>query len=406
MLEKNSVAESSRYKISRWRAEFADQATERVFRGESADLDCRHGGRNLLILSLAFAFFIVGDLEVFNDDVGLLVSAATRIVVLIAGIVAFLILRKYRSAIVLDVVILGYAAISCMALVAQLENYIFVSTQPPNVFDVQMAFIIGTMITYVLLANPLRFQLAICLILIFSFGVLLFCCLTSANERLPFAIAYMVLVNAIGIATSMRLHEMRRVSWAGLREEREAKRQLEDENRERRVLEVELRKLATTDPLTDVANRRHFLALATAEIERINRYHRPMAIMVMDLDHFKKVNDTLGHAAGDEALKAAVAAIKLALRQSDVLGRVGGEEFAVLLPETDRKAAMGVADRIREGVEKAEPEWDGKKFSITVSIGVAESATKGQSLDDLMAHADFAMYEAKNQGRNRVVAYR
>ena len=406
MLEKNSVAESSRYKISSWWVEFADQTTERAFRGESAEVDCRHGGRNLLILSLAFAFFIVGDLEVFKDQVGLLVSAATRVVVLVAGIVAFVILRKFKSAMVFDVVILGYAAITCMALVAQLENYIFVSIKPPDVFDVQMAFIIGTMITYVLLANPLKFQLAISGILVFSFGVLLFCCLTGANERLSFAVAYMVLVNAIGIATSMRLHELRRISWAGLREEREAKRQLEEENRERRSLEVELRKLATTDPLTGVANRRHFLALATAEIERINRYHRPMSIMIMDLDHFKKINDTYGHAMGDEALKSAVAAINRVLRQSDVLGRIGGEEFAVLLPETERKSAIGVADRIREGIEKSETSLDDATIKFTVSIGVAESATKGQSLDDLMAHADFAMYEAKNQGRNRVVAYR
>ncbi len=172
---------------------------------------------------------------------------------------------------------------------------------------------------------------------------------------------------------------------------------------ERHELESHLRFLATTDALTGVANRRSLLRRAEHEFRRARRYGRPMALLLLDLDHFKKVNDTWGHFAGDEALKAVCTACLGSLRGSDMLGRLGGEEFAVLLPETDVEDACGTAERMRHVVELLEVDWHGRKIRVTVSIGLATIEPSDPDIYSLMRRADLALYTAKDVGRNRVV---
>ena len=170
-------------------------------------------------------------------------------------------------------------------------------------------------------------------------------------------------------------------------------------------LEERLRTLATTDGLTSVWNRRHFLELAEAELERAARYGGPMSVAVVDIDHFKRVNDELGHAAGDAALRGLTAVLRGELRSVDVVGRLGGEEFGVLLPETPRLAAAQTVDRLRRTIgERSFAEHglpDGRR--LTVSIGVAEFRP-GEPLSALLARADAGLYQAKSAGRDRVVA--
>lgn len=172
---------------------------------------------------------------------------------------------------------------------------------------------------------------------------------------------------------------------------------------ERHELESHLRFLATTDALTGVANRRSLLRRAEHEFQRARRYERPLALMIMDLDHFKRVNDTWGHFAGDEALKALCSACMASLRGSDVLGRLGGEEFAVLLPETRIREACETAERFRQVVERLRPAWHGRTMPLTVSIGVAALEPGDADVFALMRRADLALYTAKDVGRNRVV---
>ena len=172
---------------------------------------------------------------------------------------------------------------------------------------------------------------------------------------------------------------------------------------ERHELESHLRFLATTDALTGVANRRSLLRRAEHEFRRARRYGRPMALLLLDLDHFKKVNDTWGHFAGDEALKAVCGVCLGSLRGSDMLGRLGGEEFAVLLPETGIHDACNTAERIRHVVEELEVDWHGRAVRLTVSIGVANIEASDPDIYSLMRRADLALYTAKDVGRNRVV---
>jgi diguanylate cyclase (GGDEF)-like protein len=166
-----------------------------------------------------------------------------------------------------------------------------------------------------------------------------------------------------------------------------------------------LETLATTDPLTGLYNRRHFLDNLDAEWSRFQRYYRSVSVLMLDIDHFKSVNDRYGHAIGDAAIKAVAAACLDGKRKSDIVGRLGGEEFAVLLPETSLSRAKTVADRIRKRVMSAQIAADKLQFGVTVSIGIAEATVSMSGIDALMGAADHALYQAKAEGRNRCIAW-
>ncbi|OPZ22079.1 MAG: putative diguanylate cyclase YdaM [candidate division BRC1 bacterium ADurb.BinA364] len=170
----------------------------------------------------------------------------------------------------------------------------------------------------------------------------------------------------------------------------------------RKSMEEELRRLATTDPLTGACNRRHFIKTAEEELSRARRYRRPCSMLMLDIDHFKKINDTFGHDAGDRALKALTAACLAALRNTDHFGRLGGEEFAALLPETTGRAALDVAERLRLALANIRVDSDSGTIQYTVSIGATELREGEDALEDMLKRADEALYEAKNTGRNRV----
>ena len=170
----------------------------------------------------------------------------------------------------------------------------------------------------------------------------------------------------------------------------------------RKLIEFELEKLASTDPLTGLPNRRYFLEASTKEAERVGRFGIPASVIMIDFDHFKNINDTYGHAAGDETLRRISHVCKASLRQIDVLARQGGEEFVVFLPGTDEAAATLVAEKLRCAVRDTLIETDPHRFSITASFGVTEVSGSDIGLDDCLSRADLALYLAKRAGRNRV----
>jgi diguanylate cyclase (GGDEF)-like protein len=169
-------------------------------------------------------------------------------------------------------------------------------------------------------------------------------------------------------------------------------------------LRSELARLATLDPLTGVYNRRTFGDLAGREISRASRLGTELAVVMIDIDHFKSVNDRFGHAAGDEVLREFVTIARRGLRRPDLIGRYGGEEFCILLPDTSRLEAVHVAQRLRATVEHAEVLVHGAATRFTVSVGIAHSDRTGLELDALLREADLALYRAKALGRNQVVS--
>jgi diguanylate cyclase (GGDEF)-like protein len=165
---------------------------------------------------------------------------------------------------------------------------------------------------------------------------------------------------------------------------------------------AEILQLATTDSLTEVANRRCFLERSELERRRAIQYGGPLSLLLLDVDHFKRVNDTYGHAAGDAVLKTLCEAVRHSVRGSDLVGRLGGEEFAVLLPRTDVKTAAELAERIRLGVAASLVRVGAESLAVTVSVGVATMGGPDEAIEAVLRRADALMYQAKAGGRNRV----
>jgi diguanylate cyclase (GGDEF)-like protein/PAS domain S-box-containing protein len=175
---------------------------------------------------------------------------------------------------------------------------------------------------------------------------------------------------------------------------------------ENKKTEEELLRLAATDPLTGAFNRREFTALADREALRAQRYHHPLSILMLDLDHFKRLNDTYGHAAGDKALQRFTTLCCNALRNVDIFGRWGGEEFVALLPETTADGAAIIAERLRKMVADTVVSFNDHKITFTVSIGIAQYRDGEVSVDAPLSRADTAVYDAKKAGRNRISVHR
>ena len=172
----------------------------------------------------------------------------------------------------------------------------------------------------------------------------------------------------------------------------------------KKQMEFRLREMATQDSLTRLCNRRQFMKLAVREFNRSRRKGHPLSLLMIDADHFKRINDTHGHSVGDEVLKNLAATGNDCIRDIDLLARLGGEEFAVLLPETALAQAVQVGERIRMAAEKARVRINPQtRVSYTISIGAAAMDEEMIGVDDLMVRADTALYAAKGKGRNRVM---
>ncbi len=197
-------------------------------------------------------------------------------------------------------------------------------------------------------------------------------------------------IHALGLVSCLQIQSYRRKSFKAYVQERDAKETVAY--------------LANIDPLTKSLTRRHFFNIAESEFLRFLRYRRQLSVLVLDADHFKNINDTHGHYVGDLVLRNVSLVTLEQKRAQDTFGRLGGEEFALLLPETNLKQAKTVAERIQKAWEQTPCIVDGKLIHSTVSIGVAEAGPGDRSFEDVLQRADRMMYKAKEAGRNRIMA--
>ncbi|HSW13369.1 MAG TPA: sensor domain-containing diguanylate cyclase [Solimonas sp.] len=174
---------------------------------------------------------------------------------------------------------------------------------------------------------------------------------------------------------------------------------------EQKAREDRLYQRATRDPLTGVFNRGHFTEAATQEIERARRFAEPLSLVMIDIDHFKKVNDTYGHETGDHAIVSLAQTCTKSIRKIDTLARIGGEEFAILLPRANKNVAYEMAQRLRLKLADQRITVGEKEISYTVSMGVSTLLPTTRDLAELLRHADAALYQAKREGRNRVISW-
>jgi diguanylate cyclase (GGDEF)-like protein len=182
-------------------------------------------------------------------------------------------------------------------------------------------------------------------------------------------------------------------------------RRIDEATRELQIQKQNAEREARIDPLTGLNNRRAFLERAALELQRAARYNAPTALIMLDLDHFKVINDTYGHPVGDQVLVALASALFKSMREVDSVGRLGGEEFAILMPDTAAEAAIQAAERIRQAVEAMALDVEGRRITCTASFGISAFQPDDGSIDELFIRADRALYSAKQLGRNRVEAY-
>jgi len=242
------------------------------------------------------------------------------------------------------------------------------------------------------LLSTLRFKNTITLAASFSLGTLYvdyFHKFGVDPMTLTVATFAQFVVHVLGISFSMQLQSYRRKSFQAYVDEKDAKEMVAY--------------LANIDPLTKSLTRRHFFSIAVSEFLRFKRYQRPVSVMAIDADHFKKINDTHGHHAGDLVLRSLSLVAMDNKRAQDTFGRLGGEEFGLLLPETSLQQALVVAERIQKIWEQSPVNLDGELIHSTVSIGVAEASSNDTSFDELLLRADRMLYKAKQTGRNKVV---
>ena len=174
----------------------------------------------------------------------------------------------------------------------------------------------------------------------------------------------------------------------------------------RKELEDQLRKMAVTDPLTGIFNRRHVMDLVSKEIERSRRYGHTLSVLILDIDFFKKVNDRYGHDIGDKVIIRIVEEVKSVIRTIDIFGRIGGEEFVLILPQTNIDDAFKLSQRVRKNVEELSIDCSAGEIKVTISIGLTEWNTEDKNINDAIKRADIALYEAKDSGRNAVKIFK
>jgi len=312
---------------------------------------------------------------------GLLLYRGAFVLVSILVITA---LWKTKRVGVYDRIILGWLALAVLFLL------LFNFTRPPNfvntIFDVIITFAI-----YIF--SPLRILYSILLAVAFSTGTLYIDHVYRAGVEaasLNTVITAQLIAHALGFVAALQIQSYRRKSFRAYLQEKDAKEQVAY--------------LANIDPLTKSLTRRQFFSMAESEFLRSLRYHRQLSMLVLDADRFKNINDTYGHYAGDLVLRSLSLVVLEQKRAPDTLGRLGGEEFGLLLPETNLNQAKIVAERIQKTWEEMSSTVDGHVIRSTVSIGVAEAGPADKSFEDVLRRADRMMYKAKESGRNRVVA--
>jgi diguanylate cyclase (GGDEF)-like protein len=359
------------------------RAIEDEYRVQYLDADKRQVSLGMGLWAAGIFLFSAADFYAFHLSTRFTILVVLRILfagLSVAGV--YWIKKRIKDARSFDTLIQGWT-LACAAIL------IVISLSRPLVgtaiFIIDLVAIVSL---YAFVPNRLPIRLlAPLLVTAYDLGLASFgntSVLHSTMQALTFS--YLA-TNILGVLLTTRLDTFRRNEYAAHREEWYARQELE--------------RLASTDPLTGVYNRRRLLELAGDAFYRFKRYSRPFSILLMDMDGFKMVNDTFGHQQGDQVLIQFSQMVCLEKRAADALGRMGGDEFCLVLPETPPQSASVMAQRILSHCCKLEPNGNALDVNVTVSIGVSQVLPEDTSIDHVFSRADAALYLAKNNGRNR-----
>ena len=339
----------------------------------------------ILIAAISVLSMIGTDTVLYKDRPQLVFWLIVfRIGFAIVSILVMVVIRRTRNVKVYDQLMVGW--LSLVVLFLLLFNFTRPADFLTTSYDVILPFAL-----YII--SPLKTFNSLALAIGFSVGTLYVDYFHKTGidpATLNMAFVAQLIVHIIGLGSSIQIQSYRRKSYKAYIQEKDAKEMVAY--------------LASIDPLTKSMTRRQFFSIAESEFMRFSRYHRQFSVLVLDADYFKNINDSYGHYAGDLVLRNLSLVVLEQKRTQDTYGRLGGEEFGLLLPETNLEQAKVVAERVQKIWAQTPSIVDGKEIHSTVSIGVAEANDQDQSFENILRRADRMMYKAKESGRNRVVA--
>lgn len=391
------LQDRSRYRLSPWSAEFSDPGSESAFREYARPSWVRDTRRAMVMAALFYLAFAVSDLLLLGTGEEFQTVFLTRMSICVVGLgVAFSADRFARALVdgVLPTLVVGFAMAGFLS---------FTLLFPFDVGWHSMGMMLMLLGTYVFIPNRFLPALGVAVLSTLAFIWLMLGNFEFGPGQTMILVLAMFGMNLFGAVSAARISRLRRESYRDAQILRAANLRLNEEVAARKRLEQELIVQVHHDELTGVTNRRRFLELARQRMRQANAAGGNLSLLLLDVDYFKQINDTYGHLRGDEVLKALARVCENNMDEDDVLARVGGEEFAVLLPGQDLERARKLAEQIRVCVWHAPVPLAEATIHITVSIGVVQWQA-GESMSELMRRADQALQAAKYRGRNRVEA--
>lgn len=352
---------------------------------------------SLIVAASIFGMFSISDYSLLGLTKEYYLLAAMRTVVVILCLFLALIIRRWGS-------YSNRAWLHALPLWILATGIILIVPLRPDSLSTQViAVVVATMAFYLLIPNLLTVVTFASLYLSIGFLVsaVVFAEITPMVAlRITLLL---IMTNGVGFFALLRLERLQRKQFALLQEERDQNHRLVKEIAHRKSLEAQLRMVAERDALTGLNNRAHFMKLAAALLQRSRKEQMPFSLFMIDVDHFKKINDTWGHGHGDWVLSKIAEACAQSLRPTDVIGRFGGEEFVVALPNTSPDEAQIVAERLKERVAELPLKEDMSELCPSVTIGIAVAHNEEVDLESLFTQADQRLYVGKRDGRNRIV---
>ncbi|QJD60616.1 diguanylate cyclase [Pseudomonas sp. gcc21] len=385
-----------RFRISSFWGEFRNQAEEAAFREYMQSDMVRHMRVALTVWGSLLLLFGLVDYQGLGLSSVFMTLMGARIALSLAiFIYGYVLLRKPKLA-------TSGGVTMALQLVGFLFFYLLYFLRPEiATFTV---FVLGLLFISMFVFVPNRLYFSAIAAVLGLAGLMVCMIVMERPGNVIFgAFVLLTLPILVGFFATQRLQIAQRQQYAMYTHANEVNQELQAEIERRKVLEKELNRQATTDPLTGLFNRRQYEMLFDRERERSKRNGSHLSLCVADIDFFKRVNDEHGHDAGDQVLKHVADQFSHALRQSDIIGRFGGEEFILLLPDTGLEDAEVVINRLRQRLEAAPVSVGDDQIGVTATFGLTEVCTSDNSIEDVIRRADKALYEGKAGGRNCVV---
>ncbi|MQM37945.1 hypothetical protein KBTX_01949 [wastewater metagenome] len=388
---------SSRHAISRWTGEFVNRRQEWRYRRYVRDTTATQLRTSLLAGAALFLAFGFSDYALLGSGPRLAVLLGLRVIMVV-----------FAVAVVVAVHIRPQLAdrtwpVNTVLAMAMTVVILLVPIRPETLNTQIPALMVVVISIYLFIPNRVPWMFAQSQFLGVGFVAALLVWAPGHARLVPTVVLLLVLANTVGLLTAMRLAYLRREQFALLREERLANARLLREIAERQRLQERFERLAREDELTGLCSRRRFFELAAEVLRDRRRGDGDTAVCMIDVDHFKSINDRYGHSVGDAALVAFAARCAGVLREPDIIGRFGGEEFVVLLPRTSLDGAREVAERLRESIARDPVASPAGPLALTATVGVSLVQPDEHDIEPALNRADAALYDGKSAGRDRVV---